>query len=121
MELLEHSSRKSEKLWFVGWVMGLHLGQTPASIGDDGISPVIMGLVENSPQARPAFIGVQFEGPRKVGIGQNRHYGTYALHFMKRLLVSGIPSDACPLCTCILSDINACRGWIICMNQGIIW
>ena len=53
MELLNHSPLKSKKFQFVGWVMGLSLGQTPAGIGDDGISPVIMGLVEDSPQLDP--------------------------------------------------------------------
>ena len=48
MELLNHSPLKNEKLQFVGWVMGLSLGQTPAGIGNDGISLVIMGLVPTS-------------------------------------------------------------------------
>ena len=73
MELLDHSPLKGE---FVGWVMGLSLGQAPASIGDDVISPTIPGLVEGSPQARPACISVQLEGPGKVGVGQNRCCGT---------------------------------------------
>ena len=49
--LMKHylSPLKSEKLQFVGLVMGLSLGQAPASIGDDGTSPVIMGLVKDSP------------------------------------------------------------------------
>ena len=58
MELLDHSPLKGKKLQFVGWVMGLSLGQTPAGIGDNGIHPIITGLVENSPQARPTGIGV---------------------------------------------------------------
>ena len=40
MEHLDHSLLKSEKLQFVGWVMGLSLGQTPAGIEDDGIHPL---------------------------------------------------------------------------------
>ena len=43
--------------------MGLSLGQAAASIGADGISPVIMGLVDDNPQARPTSVGVQLEGP----------------------------------------------------------
>ena len=70
MELLDHSPLKSEKLQFVGWVMGLSLGQSPAGIGNDGIDPIIMALVEGSPQARPTIIGVQLERHGKVGIGQ---------------------------------------------------
>ena len=63
MELLIHNPLKREKLQFVGWVMGLSFGQAPDSIGDDGTSPVIMGLVEDSPQPEPACVGVQLEGP----------------------------------------------------------
>ena len=76
MRFLDHNPLKGEKLQFVGWVMGLNIGQAPASKGDDGISTVIKGLVKDSPQARPACIGVQLEGPGKVNIGQNRHCGT---------------------------------------------
>ena len=76
VEILDHSPHKDKKLQFVGWVMGLSLGQAPASIGVDGIGPIIMDLGEDSPQVRPACIGVQLEGPGKVGIGQNRHCGT---------------------------------------------
>ena len=75
MEPLDHSSLKRKKLQFVGWVMGLSLGQAPASIGDDSIGPII-GLTEDSAQTRPTSIGVQLEGPGKVIIGQNRHCGT---------------------------------------------
>ena len=57
MEPLDHSPLKGEKLQFVGWVMGLSIGQAPASIGDDGTSPVIMDVVEDSPQAGPTCIG----------------------------------------------------------------
>ena len=59
MELLDHSPPKIKELQFVGWVMGLGFGQTPAGIGDDGISPVIMGLVKDNPQARLTSISVQ--------------------------------------------------------------
>ena len=53
MKLLNHTPLKSKILQFVGWVMVLSLGQVPANIGDDTISSVIMGLVEDSPKARP--------------------------------------------------------------------
>ena len=76
MELLNYSPLKSVKLQFVGWVMDLSLGKVPASTGDDGISPVTMGLVEDSARPDPPSIGVQLEGPGKVSIGQNRHCGT---------------------------------------------
>ena len=60
----------------VGWVMVLNIGQAPTSIADDSIGPFIMGLIEDSPQARPTSICVQLEGPGKVGIDQNRCCGT---------------------------------------------
>ena len=53
VDLLNHSPLKGEKLQFVGWVMGLSLGQAPAIICYDGISPIITGLVENSPRPDP--------------------------------------------------------------------
>ena len=56
--------------------MGLSLGQTLVGIGDDGISPIVMGLVEDSPQARPTNISLKPEGLGTVGIGKNRHCGT---------------------------------------------
>ena len=45
MELLNHSPLESEKLQFMGSVMSLSLGQTPAGIGNDSINPVIIDLV----------------------------------------------------------------------------
>ena len=83
MELLNHSSLKSEKLQCVGWVMGLGLGQTPVGIGDDGICPIIMGLVEGSPLAGPTSIGVQLERLGKVGIGQIGCCGVQMLQLIK--------------------------------------
>ena len=59
MELMDHSPSKGKKLQFVALVMGLSFGQAPATIGDDGIGSIIMGLVEDSPQTRPIHIGVQ--------------------------------------------------------------
>ena len=77
MELLDHSPLKGEKLQFVSWILGLSLGQAPASIGDDAISLIILGLVKDSPQARPTCVAVvQLQGPGKVSIDQNRHCGT---------------------------------------------
>ena len=65
MELLNSGPFKGEKLQFVGAVMGLSIGRTPTGIGDDGISPIIMSLVENSPHTRPTSIGVQFKKLKK--------------------------------------------------------
>ena len=66
MKFLDHGPLKDEKLQFVGGVMGLSLCQTPTGIGDNGIGPVIISLVEHSPQARPTSISVQFKGLLKL-------------------------------------------------------
>ena len=58
MEVPDHGPLEGEKLQFVHGVMGLSLGQTPTGIGDDGISPIIMSLVEDSPQARLTSVSV---------------------------------------------------------------
>ena len=49
MEFLNHSPLKGEKLQFMGRVVGLSLCETPTGRGDDGISSVIICLVEDSP------------------------------------------------------------------------
>ena len=66
MKFLNHSPPKGEKLWFVDGVMGLSLCQTPTGIGDDGISFVVMSLVEDSHQTRSASIGMQFKRLSKL-------------------------------------------------------
>ena len=61
MILLNYSPLKDKKLQLMGRVAGLSLCQTPTGIGNDDFSSVIMSLVEDSPQARPASISVQFK------------------------------------------------------------
>ena len=65
VELLGHSPLKSEKLQFVGWVMGLSLIQAPTSIGDDDISPIITGLIEESPRQDPKASVCSWKGLEK--------------------------------------------------------
>ena len=96
MELHNHSPLKSKKLQFVDWVMGLSHGKT-AGIGDDGIHPVITDLVQDSPQTRPASIGVQLEQLSKVGIGWDGYCGAQMLQFIEQLPAPVIPGDGCPL------------------------
>ena len=121
MELPDHGSLKSEKLQFVSLVMDLSLGHIPAGIGDEGISPIIMGLVEDSPQARPTSVSMQLERLSKVGIGQNRQCGTQTLHFIKGLLASVIQVMAALFLHVFLPVVNSCRGRAICMNLEINW
>ena len=65
MKLLNHTPLKSKILQFVGWVMVLSLGQVPANIGDDTISSVIMGLVEDSPRPDPQVSVCSLKGLAK--------------------------------------------------------
>ena len=110
MELLNHSPPKCNKLQFVGWQMDLSLDQTPADIGYDGISPIIMGLVEESPQTGPASIGVQLERLGKVSIGQNGCCSAQILPFIECLLAPVIPGDGCPHLTCIFARHQCVQG-----------
>ena len=119
MICLEHSLLKGEKLQFVGWVMGLSLCQTPFGLGNDGISFVITSLVEDTPQTRSASISVQFKRPSKIGIRKNGHCGAQMLQVIKGPLTPVVPGDGCPLHTCILLNINSCRGQATCVNLGI--
>ena len=61
MEFLDHSPLEGEELQFVGRVMRFSLCQTPAGIGDDSTCTIIMSLIEDSPQARPTSISVEFK------------------------------------------------------------
>ena len=83
--------------------MGLSLGQTPTGIVDDGISSIIMSLVEDSPQARHIIFSVQLERLGKISIGQNGFCGTQTLQFIKWLLEPVILGDGHPLLACILA------------------
>ena len=63
VEFLNHSPFKGEKLQFIGGVVGSSLCQTPTGIGYDSISPIIMSLIEDSSQTRPA--GISWKGSIK--------------------------------------------------------
>ena len=58
VKLLDHSPVESAELQFVSWIMHLSLGQALAGIGDDGISPIIVGLVEDGPKPRSTSTSV---------------------------------------------------------------
>ena len=47
----------------MGRVEGFSLCQTPTDMGYDSIGPIIISLIENSPQARPASFGMELERP----------------------------------------------------------
>ena len=83
MEFLNHGPFKGTKLQFMGGVVDFSLSQTPNGIGCDSISPIITGLIENSPQARPASISMELERLCKIGIGKNRCHSAQALRVIE--------------------------------------
>ena len=93
MEFLDHGPLEGKKFQFVGRVVGFNLCQTPASIGNNGIHTVIMCLVEDSPQAIPASIGVELKRPHEISIGNNGCCGAQALQVIKGALAPVIPHD----------------------------
>ena len=110
MKFLNHSPLKGQKLQFMGGEMGLSLCQTPTGIGNDGSSPVIMSLVDESPQSRPASISVQFKRLHKIGVGKSGCHGAQAFQVIKRLLAPVISGDGHPLLTCILARHQFMQG-----------
>ena len=90
--------------------MGISLGQTPTGIGNDGTSPVIISLVEDSPQARSTSIDVQFERLGKIDIGQNGCCGAQTLLVIELLLASVTPGAGSPLLSCILARHQFLQG-----------
>ena len=62
MEFPNHGQLKGEKLQFVGGVVDLSLHQTPAGIGYDSISPIIMSLIEDSPRLDPQALVWSLKG-----------------------------------------------------------
>ena len=103
IELLDHSPLKGEKLQFVAGIMGLSLCQTATGIGDDSIGPIMMSLVEDSPQARPTCIAVQFKRLSKISIGKNGCCGAQTLQVVEGLPAPVVQSDAHPQFACIFS------------------
>ena len=79
MEFLNHSLFEGEKLQPVGRLMRFSLCQAPAGIGDQSVHTIIMSLVEDSPQARPAHVGMEFKRSGEICIGMNRCCGADTL------------------------------------------
>ena len=110
MKFLSYCPLEGEKLQFMGGVVGFSLCQTHAGIGNDGIITVIMSLVEDSPQARPASVSVQFERPHEISIGMNGHCGAQALQVIKGPLTHVIPSDSHLLLACSFARCQFMQG-----------
>ena len=94
MEFLNHGPLEGEKLQFVGRVIGFSLCQTPTGIGNDGISTIIMSLIEDIPQTRPTSIGMEFVRSGEISIGKDRCHGAQVLKVIKGLLKSVIPCNS---------------------------
>ena len=69
MELLNYSPLKGEKFQFMDRVMGFSLCHAPTSIGYDCIHTILVGLVEDCPQARPISISMELKRLGKISIG----------------------------------------------------
>ena len=94
VEFLDKSPLEGEKLQFAGRVVGFNLCQTPTGMGNDGISIIIMTLVEDSPQARPASICMEYKRSGEIRIGKNRCHGAQVLQVIKGPLTPVIPPDS---------------------------
>ena len=79
MELLNHGPLGERKLQFMGRVVRLSLCQAPAGIGSDSIHTINMSLIEDSPKAKPACVGMEFKRSGEIGIGKNRCHHVQAL------------------------------------------
>ena len=90
--------------------MGLILCQTPTNIGDDGISPIIMSLVEDSHQARPMSVGMQFKRLHKTGIGKNGCFGAQMLQAIKQPLAHVITGEYHLLLACVFAIYQLMQG-----------
>ena len=90
MEFLNHGPLKGEKLQFMARVVGFSHCQAPTGIDNDGISSVIMTMVEDWPQAKPTSVGVEFKRPLKISVGKNKCHGAQTHHIIEQLLTPAI-------------------------------
>ena len=90
--------------------MVLNLCQTPTGRVNDGISAIVMSLVEGSPKARPTSIGVQFKWLHKISVCKNGCCGAQVLQVIKQLLAPVVPGNGCPLLTCIFAGHQFMQG-----------
>ena len=59
MQFFNYSPLKGMKFQFMDQVMGFGHWQVPTSIDYDCICTILVGLVEDGPQARPTGIGME--------------------------------------------------------------
>ena len=65
MELLNYSPFQGKKFQLIGQVVGFSLCQASTSIGYHCIHTILMGLIENSAQARSTSISIELKGQVK--------------------------------------------------------
>ena len=95
MELLNYSPLEGRKFQFMGWVVGFSLCEAPTSIGYDFICTILMGLIEDSPQARPTSISMEVKRTGEICIGKDRCSGAQSLEVVKGLLAPvTLPDDS---------------------------
>ena len=75
MGFLDHGPFEGDKLQFAGRVVRFGLCQAP---NDDSISTIITSLIEDSPQAIPASISIDFKRSVEISRGKNRCNGAQA-------------------------------------------
>ena len=93
MKLFNYCPLEGQKFQLVGVVMRFGLCQAPTSIGYDCIHTVLMGLVEDSSQARSTSISMELERLGDVHIGKDRCSGAQPFQVIKGLLELVIPPN----------------------------
>ena len=91
MELLNYSPLKGKKFQFMGQIMGFGLCQAQTSVGYDCIHAILVGLIEDGPQARPTIIGVELKRPCEICIGKDRCGVAQSFQVIKGLLAPVTP------------------------------
>ena len=110
MKFLNHSPLKGKKLQLIGGAVDFSLCQAPTGVGNDGIGPVIMSLIEYSAQTRPTSVCMQFKRPSKSSIGKNRCHGAQVPQLIKWLLAHVIPNGCSLLLACVFTRHQFMQG-----------
>ena len=87
VEFFDYCPFEVKTFQLVCGVMEFGLGQAPPDTGYYSICVILMGLVENSSQARPTDISMEPERLGEICKGKIGHCGTQTLQVIKGLLV----------------------------------
>ena len=100
------------------WVMGFSLCQAPTSVGYDCICTILVGLIEDSPQARPTSISMELKRMGEICIGKNRCGGAQSLQVVKGLLAPVTTPDGSLFLLPAFSPVEIMQGLgYLCTNQ----